>query len=367
MKKALYIFATLACIACSKTEVAYEGEGGELALTPVSYNATKGAIVGNEFPTTDHIALFAYHNPQMPPTTTSGADLTDADYRVFAENVYLDGKEFFYKETSPTDKAGKTAWSGLDNIYYWPITGSLVFAGHSLPAPATEGTASPTIGTTTYNLVDDVLTIEGYTQSNDITKTFDLLYFGRDGESYNNRRDGLAVPVQFNHALAWITFNVKGGDGATVTGHEWKISNFVINGINTEGDFTYNGTPDVEWDLESTTADMTVYADASNPQTLSSIYQRIENKVSDKYVNGVVVIPQSPKTLTVTVKYLSPANDEITEEFEVDLTLGTDVIWEAGKRYVYNLEFSPVEIKVAPEVSVWPTTGEGYVETEIKK
>lgn len=350
MKKLIYICAALAVVACSKSEVAYEGNGGELALSPVSYLSTKGAITSNVYPEENHIALFAYHNPGQTATDNV------TDYSVFASNQYLNDTEFWYNTSSPTDKVGTKAWSGLNSIYYWPITGSLVFAGYSLPAPEEGQKNSPSIGTASYDLENDVLEIDGYTQSANTASTFDLLYFGRDGKSYNNRRDGIAVPVQFSHALAWITINVKGGEGALVENHVWKITEMTLKDVNTKGDFTFNGTPEgeekpVAWDLTSDAAPMTVF-DAEGGKNLTDGFVTIENETA-----GTVVIPQAPKQLSVTLTYKSPANDDITETFDIDLSLGEGVIWEAGKHYVYNLTFSPVEIKVAPEVTVWPSPG----------
>lgn len=324
-------------------------------MSPVSYLSTKGAITSNVFPEENHISIFAYHNPGQVATENV------TDYSVFNQNNYLYDTEFYYNTASSTDKVGTKAWSGLNSIYYWPITGSLVFAGYSLPAPAVTGTASPRVGTASYDLVEDVLKIEGYEQSVDITKTFDLLYFGRDGKSYNNRRAGTAVPVQFSHALAWVTFNVKGGAGATIDGHVWKITDLILKNVNTKGSFTFNGTPDaaknevpVTWALTTDVAPAMVVFNETAGQELTGDFARIENKVGGAYVDGIVVIPQAPKMLSVTLTYKSPANDDIEETFDVDLTLGEGVIWEAGKKYVYNLTFSPTEIKVAPEVTVWP-------------
>lgn len=360
MKKALYILASLAIVACSKSEATYENNESMLAIMPVSHHASKAAIIDNEFPQTNHISLFAYHNPRVTAGTVS-------NYTGFANNVYLYDAEFYYNASSPTDIGGTIAWSGLNSIYYWPITGSVVFAGYSLPAPtATEPTSSPRIGTASYDLMSDVLKINGYVQSNSTASTFDLLYFGRDGKSYNNRREGTAVPVEFNHALAWITIKVKGGAGALVTGHEWYITDLTLKNVNTKGDFTFNGTPEAEknevllkWDLSTDVAPMVVF-DEADGQKLTNTYEVIEN-----VDYGTVVIPQTPKMLSVTLTYKSQANDDIEENFDIDLSLGEGVIWEAGKRYVYNIEFSPTEIKVAPKVTVWPSTGqEGYVETD---
>lgn len=360
----ILVAAMSICASCSKSDLTPETSGSEMSLQPVSYkSSTKAAIQNNVFPKTNHISLFAYHNPGMRPTTDEITDFTG-----FVS--YLYDTEFFYNTESPNDKKGTVAWSGLNSIYYWPITGSLVFAGYSLPSPKdTEGNilaegakvSSGNIGDAEYNLLTDVLTIGGYVQSVDPAETFDLLYFGCDRKSYNNRREGTAVAMIFNHALSWITFNVAGEGGALMNGYEWKITNLTLKNIQTEGDFTFDGNPDkgeksVTWDLNNVKSDMQFF---TGEQLLTSELVKIEN-----IDGGNVVIPQAPTLLSITLKYKAPSGNIITETFDIDLTLGSGVIWEAGKHYVYNLTFSPVEIKVAPEVNAWPTTGEeGYVET----
>ena len=356
---AMSIFAS-----CSKSDLTPETSGDEMLLSPISYkSSTKGAIQNNVFPKTNHISLFAYHNPAKRASTE-----IITDFSGFVS--YLYNAEFFYNVESPNDKQGTIAWTGLNSMYYWPITGSLVFAGYSLPSPKdaegnvlAEGAkvSSGKIGEANYDLKDDVLTISNYVQSADPVETFDLLYFGCDRKSYNNRREGTAVPIIFNHALAWITFNVAGGSGALIDGHVWEITNLTLKDVLTKGDFTFNGNP--EEDEKSVTWDNLALADDMNffdgVQALSVNMSKIEN-----VDGGNIVIPQSPTTLLVTVSYKAPAGTVISETFDVDLSLGEGVIWEAGKHYVYNLTFSPVEIKVAPEVNAWPTTGEdGYVET----
>lgn len=314
----------------------------------------------------NHIALFAYHNPGLVAQTTS--TLTDEQYVVFENNVYLNDAEFHYN--NQTDKEGTIAWSGLESIYYWPITGSVVFAGYSLPAPATPGESSKA-WTASYDLTDDLLKIEGYRQSIDTDETFDLLYFGRDGKSYNNRRSGEAVPLEFKHALSWITINVKGGDGALIPNHVWSITNMTLKSVKTYADFEFNGkaiapNPNVKWTLKDSddegseldAGDMVIYADNTNTgKPLTNEYVDIEPAmtVGETTVakKGIIVIPQSTGTLSVTVKYMSPANDDIVETFDVPLPLADGASWEAGKHYIYNLEFSPAKILVNPSVGGW--------------
>ena len=358
MKKSLYILATLAVVACSKTETDYiSSQNDEIVVIPAASNITKAAIIDGVYPEANHISLFAFHAPSFPAAGTVDA----SDYSKFVE-TYLYDTEYFY--TGLFDQSTKI-WAGLKSSYYWPITGSLVFAGYSLQAPTTTGARqeSPKIGTkVAYELATDKLEIEGYTQSLDPASTFDFLYFGRTSSSYNNRRTGNPIALEFKHALSWITVKVKGGDGALVDDHVWSVTDVKLTGVQKTGDFTYTGTATgtkVNWDTPATPSDaeFVIYdsafkgsdGEAVGAQELTATMSPVEN-----VTNGTLVIPQSAATLWVTMEYLSPANDTITEEIEIDLSDYTTAGWEAGKRYTYELTFDPKEITVAPIVETWP-------------
>ena len=343
MKNILYILAVLTLVACSKSEVAYDtANEGELVVVPAACNITKAAITDGIYPEENHISLFAFHAPGI----SSGAV---TDYSMFVE-TYLYDTEYFYTGADQSTKI----WGGLKSSYYWPITGSLVFAGYSLDAPTTVGerAESSKIGTkVVYTLADDKLEIEGYTQSLDPASTFDFLYFGRTQNSYNNRRTGDPIALEFKHALSWITIEVLGGEGALIDGHVWSVTNVKLAGVQNIGDFTYTGTATdtkVEWDTPTAASDaeFVVFA-GSKPLT-------DEMTAIEDVTNATLVIPQPATMLYVTIQYLSPANDTITEVIEIDLSEYTTAGWEAGKRYTYKLTFAPSEIIVAPIVETWP-------------
>lgn len=344
MKKALYILAAIAAVACAKTETDYvSSQNDEIVVVPVSSNITKAAITDGVYPEANHISLFAFHAPGF-----SAGAVTSADYSKFVE-TYLYDTEYYYTGTEQSTRI----WAGLKSSYYWPITGSLVFAGYSLQAPTTtaERAESPKIGTSVaYTLADDKLEIKGYNQSVDPESTFDFLYFGRTSSSYNNRRTGDPIALNFKHALSWITIKVKGGKGALVDGRVWSVTNVKLAGVQTTGDFTYTGTAETKviWETPSTPS-KTEFVIFDDKQELTSTMAVVEN-----VMNGTLVIPQPATTLWVTIEYLSPAKDTITEEIEINLADYTTSGWEAGKRYTYELSFDPTEITVAPIVETWP-------------
>lgn len=325
--------AAAVIVSCAKSEVAYDNSSlGEVSISPVAGNITKAAITDAVFPQDNHIGLFAFHSK----TTEAG---TVSDYSAFSTNYLLDA-EFAYRNN--------TVWAGLQP-YYWPINGSMVFAGYSLPAPAAGSQSSAKNGTVSYALAEDCLKILNYTQSHETTKTYDLLYFGRTSSSFDKKT--ASVPVVFSHALSWIEIQVKGGTGALVSGREWAITDITLASVDTKGTFTFTGTAATDaakavWSDQNTANDMVIYQDKT---VLTSAYQKIETTDG-----GTLVIPQGAKILNVTIAYKSPAGADIVEDVPIDLSKFTQN-WEAGKKYIYKLTFDPAEILVAPEVQNWPS------------
>ena len=368
MKRALIILFALAAVACSKTDVTFDDtQSNEIALMPASGNITKAAITDGVFPTNNHIALYAYHSTQVN-AAADGQTLTYTDYAKF-DKQYFNGQEFYCKNSA------QAIWSGLP-AQYWPATGSMVFAGYSLEP--TEGKANNDAfvrnGAASYTLSSDIFTLTDYTQSNVTSNTYDLLYFGRTDKSYS--KNSINVPVVFKHALAWIEIKVKGNTGSLVSGRVWAITNVEFRGVETEGDFTYNGLasgndddPKAYWSNWSDAKDVVVFNEdtTTDPETSNSIRPRqsLTNSAAiiENVSHGTVVIPQEAKKLYVTVKYQSPANVEITEVIEVDIPSVTTA-WESGKKYTYELTFSPQEILIAPTVEVWPDETPGLVKKD---
>jgi hypothetical protein len=333
MKKALTILLALSAIACTKSEVAYNDSNiGEISFMPVSGNITKAAITDGLFRKDNHIGLFAYYTPNVS-ADADGTDLAIADYDKFTKTFFYD-TEFYCKDNT------KNVWAGLAS-QYWPVTGSVVFAGYSLePNGKANNVAFDRNGTAEYTLGTDCLTISNYQQSNLTDKTYDLLYFGRTDKSYG--RNTTIVPLVFHHALAWIEIQIKGDTGSLVSGREWAISKVEFEEINTKGTFKYTGTAGTaEWSAQTNEQKVVVFNTDNSinparlPQVLTDSFEVIEN-----VENGTLLIPQDAQKLYVTVEYQSAADDHIVEIVEVDIPAVTP-IWEAGKKYPENGDSQP--------------------------
>lgn len=360
MKKlVIAVLAIGAMAACTKSNIQYE-QPEEISFQPVAKKATKavnGAIDGTEYPKDENFKVWSWWTSQNAGTTianiTGGFDMDNTDptkpILYINEGTFTNRKDAY---NTPTN-----TWGG-ETPYYWPTTGSLVFAGYS-PSAAS--------GTFNYDFSSQTFTVEGYTQSNDISKTVDLMWFDAD-QSY--KQTG-AVTATFKHALSWLEFRFNLTAGAP---QNWRIYAVTLKGIETRGGFTaktgasasktwlvdpnYTGEFIVAKDL---TIDLTPESEAYNLTTESE--------------NGVVIIPQScainNNNITLSDAYLeisygllTPASAGSTNKVYIpqkvtlpltytDNSSNEKNAWEPGYHYIYTITFGANEILIYPSVTDW--------------
>ncbi len=340
-----------AMAACTKSTVQYE-QPGEISLQPVAQKATKAAVDGNEYPTTESFKVWAWWGDHPAATPLANFDET---------TPYIADGTFVHRSNG--------SWGG-ETPYYWPTKGSLVFAGYS-PASAT--------GTFNFNFADKAFIVTDYIQSNDIATTNDLMWFDVIDKSYDNNGT-TGVPVVFKHALSWLTFkfNLKDED----TDKMWEVTNVKLTGIETMGDCVIERGENPVWD------NRTVYNDAglSDEQKVLARTMQIYNgreeigyesgatwtngstTVTDfggtaleSTPNGVLVIPQScaqtDASIVITYDMKTYVGNGVLTGQTVELPLtGTQItgnMWEPGKHYIYTITFGANEILIAPTVEDW--------------
>ena len=346
MKKIFFSIVALAALAaCSKSEVAYEASA-EIGFAPAVKNITKAAMAnGATLSTDNNLGVWAYWNGVNGTVETSAA--TYGNYT----DPYLVNAVF-------TNRSETVNWGGSQEPYYWPTNGALVFAGYNMPK-----TGTPTVTAAYSGLGTDVMTFTNFTQSTDLSKTFDLCWFGKTSRSYNNRSDGAAVGVTMSHALTWITIKVKGDATTTVEDKEWIVTKVTLKNVNTvgtTGTCKFEGNPvkpTATW-TSTTPADIVVKA---AEQTLTD---EDEGVAYESTTNGLVVIPQTPVMLEVEYKYpvsgnykngkatinLSLSGHKDMEGNAIAQTIDT---WKSGTHYTYTLLFKANEILIAPSYGVW--------------
>lgn len=342
MKKILSILlvAAAALASCTKSEVTLDHEN-EIGFAPASKNITKAALTGT-LPTSQFLGIWAYWNGvngTVEETSPTYADYTDS---------YLVNAEFANRNNS-------TNWGGNGVAYPWPTNGALVFAGYN--KPSSNGVTAQYSG-----LADNTLTFSNYTQSTELSNTFDLCWFGKTASSYNNRLTSAAVPVTMSHALTWITIKVKGDAATAPSTNPWIITKATLKSVNTVGEtgtctFDNNGNASAIW-TSNTPSDIIVNNIGQNLTQAAVAYEST--------TNGLVVIPQTPVSLEIEYQYpvsgtykdgkstvnltLEDHKDENGNAIDEAKQINT---WLSGTHYTYTLVFKANEILVAPSYGNW--------------
>lgn len=348
MKKILFAtLAIMAAVSCSKTDVAFENTG-EIEIMPVNNKVTKSVMGGTEFlGTTFNVWAWFNHSE-------AGADKINTWQNGFAADatnptiVYINEKPFIEKDVT------QNLWGGVTS-YYWPKTGSLIFAGYHAPNLTAEDAVTYTFDKDnnymSFNDIEQVKLVDGESYNEDI------MYFNMTTNSFNHK-SGL-VSLDFNHAMTWITVTLAKKSHpeikATIKIHDviftevydtgdGKVENQNIIAwtpkVGTNKDFEILKNGDVELKYNKTT-------DANGVETIESIIETI-----DEYL----IIPQSINgVLKVRYSVISEDGSTFTETYPVDLTTLKDghSTWLPGKHYTYNVAIGTDELLVTPVVNEW--------------
>ena len=329
MKKSLIIaLGAIALVACTKTSVSYE-QTGEIGFAPVvRKNSTKAAVEGTAFPN-QSIKVYGYYDNSM----SVGSPYEDNKFAV----EYLPGVEF-------TKKTDGSTWTGKEHSYYWPKTGSMLFAGY---APAD-------FAGVTHDLATNKFSVDEFNQP-DFSATTDLLYAGYDKSVLSG-----PVAMAFSHALSWVTVKAKAADVNQI-----KITNIKFVGLAEKG---YSaGLP--AWTVSGTKEQLNVFAPTS------AFAVPAAETLVESHENCGLVFPQELTNAEIVISYEmnNGANQWFAQAPFVQklnsLKSGDDTIdkWVAGKHYTYVINFSAIgepgsanEIKINPSITDWtPVTADG--------
>ena len=343
MKKLMFAaFAIAAMAACTKSNVEFEQQN-EIAFQPVAQKATKAAVVGTNYPIEDayNFNVWAWWG-DADKTNIEDFDLIYINDQTFENRDYV-------------------LWGGLGKAYYWPTTGSLYFAGYSPASIQRKDENGEYI--VKYDKDSKTFSVTGYQQSTDISNTIDLMWFHLTDQSYD--RTTTSVPVQFHHALSWLSFRFNLEQPYTPT--DWTVKSVKLTGIETKGNFTAEKTGTsteqgkAEWkDLTNTVDELRVYNKVGGyPVTyVTNAYnpQEEDPSVLENTKNGVLVLPQScaPSAASLVIEFeqKAPSGNSVPQTKTLSLG-GESDSWLPGKHYIYTITFGAEEILIAPTVVDW--------------
>lgn len=312
-------------IGCAKTEVQFE-ETDLISFAPVAKIATKAAISGVDFNTTEPLKVFANAVTQLKDAQGNVTSLlTDNNGIIYEE--YLKNASFTRTEVT-------YPYTGS---YYWPNVKALLFAGYVNAGSASASIDSPV----------ETMTISDYAQPD--SGNNDLMYFfNRGTDDFGFTKTSNNIGVVMNHACAWLVFNIKGDDVTGKANTTWKIHELQVMNISKTGTATLTSSS-VVWDETDKTKEYEIYkaVNETSAQTLST-------SAFTPCPTDCIVIPQEPTELYIKYSYVSQEGlAPIVEETTVPLTVTGSTEWEAGKKYTYDVTVTATAIKIMPESSDW--------------
>ncbi len=331
----LILAAALVALAasCNKEEFTTPGAtlDNEIGFTAVTKKATKAndaIISGTSYATDNTFQVWGWQSENGLFTDTALTEGAASNFMSDLTISYNDGH----------DHARANAWRNAEHYYYWPFTGKISFlAVHpSTVAPSTTGWDATN--------KKPKATFADYTISA-ANKTVDLMLANNEGA---RRAD--ALPMVFSHALSQILFKIKTEDDYT-SDVTFKVNSIKINNIDLSGDVAYANEAITWSDNEAQTENWTYYATA----------QEAVKTVAD-YGVANVMIPQAANaddpattnaiegtTLTINYTMTQTGSAAITG----DVTVSAAQLWEAGKKYLYTINFKLNEILFNPSVTDW--------------
>ena len=299
MRKVINILSIVtlfsAAVSCVKSDRIYDNSRSEIDMDPVMSVMSKAIVSGTGYPEDVPFGVFATYSSNPAGEWTSGP-----------VQSYFENKEFSHKGDN---KYGGDA--------YWPLSGSLVFAGYS-PYYPDSGSVSATFDAETKTLSISNFVSDGQT---------DLMYFlptlSNSGNYVGTLDKSNSVSAQFFHALSLVEFNVKGVDNDVTV----KLKDITFKNIPRMGTLTADASG-CSWGDLSSPDDLPVFSsddDDDDDGELSS-----ETPVTATSL----VIPGSAVDIDLAYDVVGATSHEKTGT----ITPGNAVTeWVAGKKYIYNL------------------------------
>ena len=299
MRKVINILSIVtlfsAAVSCVKSDRIYDNSRSEIDMDPVMSVMSKAIVSGTGYPEDVPFGVFATYSSNPAGEWTSGP-----------VQSYFENKEFSHKGDN---KYGGDA--------YWPLSGSLVFAGYS-PYYPDSGSVSATFDAETKTLSISNFVSNGQT---------DLMYFlptlSNSGNYVGTLDKSNSVSAQFFHALSLVEFNVKGVDNDVTV----KLKDITFKNIPRMGTLTADASG-CSWGDLSSPDDLPVFSsddDDDDDGELSS-----ETPVTATSL----VIPGSAVDIDLAYDVVGATSHEKTGT----ITPGNAVTeWVAGKKYIYNL------------------------------
>ena len=331
MRKVINILSIVtllsAAVSCVKSDRIYDNSRSEIDMDPVMSVMSKAIVSGTGYPVDVPFGVFATYSSNPAGEWTSGP-----------VQSYFENKKFIHK--------GDNKYGG-ESPAYWPLSGSLVFAGYS-PYPD-SGSVSATFDAETKTLSISNFVSNGQT---------DLMYFlptlSNSGNYVGTLDKSNSVSAQFFHALSLVSFDMQVRDGDE---DDIKLKKIILKDMYATGNFTVSASDPATaaWTRTSDASDITVFNSDAGKGLSPSVQV------------DVLVIPGAAVDIQIVyeTKFYDMGESDVVEKNLTAEIVPSEVgvtTWETGKKYLYD-----VVIK-ANKIEVKPSTGYiGVIEKESQK
>lgn len=270
------LMSALLLSSCAK--VSHVQVDNEIVMSPTGSSLTKAVTVPLE--TSKEFGVYAFY------ADCDGGSAWNDPQAWAKSSAYFTNAKFAHRDG---------AWGGSPTPYYWPLSGSLMFAGYCPHQSVSDAVTSVSLEPNKTD-VNPYLQIE-FTQKTTPSEMVDLLWFDVQNSGMGKTLSKTADPidVQFRHALSKVNFQFADNY------NHYKLSSVILEGSVNKGTFYSGLTPG--W-----LPDLTVVA----PYTLLEAEPGNDPLLNDWVSPDLYIIPQ----------YL----DGIFPSLGTDLDSGVDVV-----------------------------------------
>jgi len=320
MKKYLFLMmvTAVAMTACTNESEEYVGsqEALEISISPLTQNATRAAVDGTTFPTTEDMQVAAY-------------DVTHS-------RNFFAGTTFKYNYAAGA--SGSSGYWGGATARYWPLSAAYInFLAYA------NVTGSAAFDETNYASKAVI------TQTDNSSAQEDLMYAignGAVNQSGNDLTFPEKVDMTFKHAQAWISFTAVSTAAAT---GKITLNKITLNGAKYSGTYTITHT-NYNANSGQSVAGAWSSLGTATPVVVPGWTAAAVTKTAANVGNGLMIVPDDTDTgdfTSFTVNYTLDGNT-----YDYTYTPAS-VNVEQGKHYIYAITFNLNEIFINPTVTDW--------------
>ena len=308
----LCVLSTVSC-----TEPAEQQDLVEMSFSAVAEVPTKGYVPGGALVDASYEALHG-----SASAARRNLYLTSWMYdQQGKESLYIDGKRFI-------QGSGDAYWQASPAVY-WPAAARMDFVSWS----SGEDFSAAAVTYDRKRATDVLYLTIGPASTQD-----DVMFSWAGSRVAGNT--GI-VDMTFYHSQAWIEFSLRMHED--FTGMGVLIHQIVIEDIYTSGELSVRhplGYAEGSWNFRFDRAEDTVMDDPG------SIYG---TRMTHNPVYLDMLLPEQHRKDVVFFYSLGEEDNVLQYVYHLDQT----ATWEMGKKYLYEVVFSPTEITINPIVLDW--------------